>query len=189
MNRTGLFRTFDTRMTSIAPQVIRNLSALTQGIDSSVGARVASASDAATCMKFLDPESEGILVLPDGSLGPVKKDGATRKFRTVWAVDSDEGVYETRRKLERAHRQGDGTCLVISNLTPVANILRQLHLSHEYVLVEWHPEAIEQVTLGIVKTAWENASTVIADQVRDIQQAREVLLEGVTFGIMRRDFS
>lgn len=178
-------------MASIAPQVIRNLSALTQGMESSVGARVGSASDAVTCMKFLDTDSQGILILPDGSLGPVKKgsDGGPTKFRTVWAIDSDEGVYETRRKLERAHRQGDGTCLVVSDLTPVPNILRQLHLSHEYVLVEWKPEAIERFTLGIIKTAWENASTVIADQVRDVVQAREVLLEGVTFGILRRDFS
>ena len=191
MNRTSLFHTSEGRLASIAPQVIRNLSALTQGMDSSVGARVASASDAATCMKFLDTDSQGILVLPDGSLGPAKKgdDGAASKFRTVWAIDSDEGVYETRRKLERAHRQGDGTCLVVSNLTPVPNILRQLHLSHEYVLVEWQPESVERFTLGIVKTAWENASTVIADQVRDLQEAKEVLLEGVTLGIMRRDFS
>ena len=191
MNRTRLFSTSETRMASIAPQVIRNLSALTQGIESSVGARVTSASDAVTCMKFLDADSQGILVLPDGSLGPAKKgdDGAPTKLRTVWAIDSDEGVYETRRKLERAHRQGDGTCLVVSNLTPVPNILRQLHLSHEYVLVEWQPETIERFTLGIVKTAWENASTVIADQVRDVHEAKEVLLQGVTLGIMRRDFS
>lgn len=190
MNRTRLFHTSEARMASIAPQVIRNLSTLTQGMESSVGARVTSASDAATWMKFLDTDSQGILVLPDGSLGPVKKGAdATSKFRTVWAIDSDEGVYETRRKLERAHRQGDGTCLVVSNLTPVPNIIRQLHLSHEYVLVEWQPQAVERFTLGIVKTAWENASTVIADQIRDINVAREVLLEGVTLGIMRRDFS
>ncbi len=191
MNRTRLFRTNETRMASIAPQVIRNLSALTQGMESSVGARVTSASDAVTYTKFLDADSKGILVLPDGSLGPVKKgdDGGATKLRTVWAIDSDEGVYETRRKLERAHRQGDGTCLVVSNLTPVPNILRQLHLSHEYVLVEWQPETIERFTLGIVKTAWENASTVIADQVRDVHEAKEVLLQGVTLGIMRRDFS
>lgn len=191
MNRTGLFRTNEARMTSIAPQVIRNLSALTQGMESSVGARVTSASDAATCIKFLDADSQGILVLPDGSLGPVRKgeEAAPTKLRTVWAIESDEGVYETRRKLERAHRQGDGTCLVVSTMTPVPNILRQLHLSHEYVLVEWQPETIERFTLGIVKTAWENASTVIADQVRDVREAKEVLLQGVTLGIMRRDFS
>lgn len=189
MNRTRLFQTSETRVAAIAPQVIRNLSALTQGLESSVGARMTSASDAVTCMKYLDTDSKGILILPDGSLGPVKKgSNPATSFRTVWAIGSDEGIYETRRSLERAHRQGDGTCLIVGSGTPVINVIRQLHLSHEYVLIDWQPEHTDQSTRGIVKTAWENASSVIADQVRDIDQAREILLEGVTLGIMRRDF-
>lgn len=189
MNKTRLFHTSENRIAAIAPQVIRNLSALTQGMESSVGARMTSTSDAVTCMKYLDTESKGILILPDGSLGPIKKsESSAPTFRTVWAIGSDEGIYETRRKLERAHRQGDGTCLIVGSATPIANVIRQLHLSHEYVLVDWQPEHTDRSTGGIVKTAWENASTVIADQVRDLDQAKAILLEGVTLGIMRRDF-
>lgn len=189
MNRTRLFDMSETRIAAIAPQVIRNLTALTQGIESNVGARMTSTSDAVACLKYLDTESKGILILPDGSLGPVKKGkDSVVSFRTVWAIGSDEGIYETRRKLERAHRQGDSTCLIVGSTTPTANVIRQLHLSHEYVLVDWQPEHDERSTRGIVKTAWENASTVIADQVRDVDQARRILLQGVTLGIMRRDF-
>lgn len=189
MNKTRLFDTGEARVAAIAPQVIRNLSALTQGMESNVGARMTSASDAVTCLKYLDTDSKGILILPDGSLGPAKqRGGSVPDFRTVWAIGSDEGIYETRRKLERAHRQGDGTCLVVNAATPITNVIRQLHLSHEYVLVDWQSEHNDRSTSGVVKTAWENASTVIADQVRDVDQARQILREGITLGIMRRDF-
>lgn len=183
MNKARLFDTNEARYATITPQVVRDLALYAQGIDVAVGARVTTTTDAVTCMKFLDPASKGFLIVPDGKLGPSKGDHSP--FRTVRAVDSDEGVYQTRRTLERAHRQGEGTCLIVNSLTPVPNIIRQLHLSHEYVLVAWEPDLANRFTLGLVKTAWENASTVIADQVRDVTQAREVLMEGVSFGIVQ----
>lgn len=185
MNKLQLFDANEARLATITPQVIRDLASYVQGIDVAVGARVTTTSNAVTCMKFLDPASKGFLIVPDGKLGPAKGDHSP--FRTVRAVDSDEGVYQTRRTLERAHRQGEGTCLIVNSLTPIPNIIRQLHMSHEYVLVAWEPDHAKQFTLGLVKTAWENASTVIADQVRGATQAREVLMQGVSLGIVQRD--
>lgn len=185
--RARLFDTSERRVGSIAPQVIRNLTAFTQGVDLEVGARVTSTADAATCMKFLEANSQGILIAPYEGPGPGRRrPRQPDQVRTVRAIDSDLGVYETRRQLERAHRQGEGTCLIVNSVTPVPNILRQLHLSHEYVLVDWRPELTDRFTLGLIKTAWENASTVIADQVRDVDQAREAVIEGVTLGILQR---
>ncbi len=68
--------------------------------------------------------------------------------------------------------------------TPVPNLIQQLHLSHEYALVPWPALGLDRFTLGIVRTAYENASTLIADQVSGVHQAKEAVMAGVQLGIL-----
>ena len=184
MTTTAVFGTTYRPPTDANRQAISDLRTFTHGLNTVVGARLLTRTGLPEYNMSTPDRAIQILIVPHTTAA---RPGATDRLapiHTIRAVPSALSVKDTRRVMRKAHRQGEGTCLIVDLTTPISNIIQQLHLSHEYAVIPWPALTLDRFTLGIVRTAYENASTLIADQISGIRQAKEAVMAGVQLGIL-----
>lgn len=128
-----------------------------------------------------DVSPGSVVLMPSGSRFSER---LTRTdLRVVHRFDSSADLKGTRRAMRALRRRGQLTCLAVDHRTPLPRLISQLHLGHDYVLLKWNEMPDLHFRIGLVKTAHEGGSEVIASTIVDRFQARWIHDRGVTLGI------
>lgn len=130
------------------------------------------------------PTNAEIAVIPD------QVDGSTVRgdVRLIRQIRIDQDLKATMRVKKEADRRGDGTCLDVRRTDPLACIIKQLHIGHDYIKTPWRLGTDSPFIDGLLGLAEEHMSEIIVTGISNREHMRDAQDCNIRYAVFESSF-